>query len=380
VNQRVAPASRRSARNIRPEPANLAALGDRNLLFNEAHQAVYELNDLAAYVWRSLDTGMGEGAIVRELIETGLDPDQAGSAVLATLQELRTLHTATRAPPPLLLPKATERLTRLAIHIAGVAVQLHLSRALVADVEAVFGPLITDLHDTDMLLCARVAGSTVNVFSPGQPDWSCDRSHFIPLLKAQLIESVLLCAAYEVAMHAAALTRGDDAVLLVGSPGAGKTTLAIALEKAGFQMLADDVVLLHETGRITGVPLPFAAKASSWLLLSQHWPGIAATPSHSRPDGQTLCYIPQDPIADPRSRRIGSVVLLNRQDAARTSIQELDLVCALSALFADGATRDQRLSMSGFTALVDGLRDARCCQLTYSDLIEAADAVCGFHR
>jgi hypothetical protein len=181
-------------------------------------------------------------------------------------------------------------------------------------------------------------------------------------------------------MHAAALTRGDDAVLLVGSPGAGKTTLAIALEKAGFQMLADDVVLLHETGHITGIPLPFAAKASSWLLLSQHWPGIAATPRHSRPDGQTLCYIPQDPIADPRPRRIGSVVLLNRQDAARTSIEELDLVCALSALVADGATRDQRLSMSGFTALADGLRDARCCRLTYSDLIEAADAVCGFHK
>ena len=103
-------------------------------------------------------------------------------------------------------------------------------------------------------------------------------------------------------------------MLLLGSPGAGKTTLAIALAKAGFAVIADDVVLLDDHGLVTGISLPFAAKASSWPLISRHWPGIAARPSHWRPDGQELCYILQEQVADPRPRRIGLVVLLNRQD------------------------------------------------------------------
>ena len=357
----------------------LAVLGDRNLLFSEAHQAVYELNGLAAYVWSSLDAGMTAAAIVRELIAAGFDPDQAESGVAVTLEKSQALRAASTAPSSSSLCRPHERLTRLAILIAGVTSQLHLSKALIEDVEAVFGSSTTKSSDTDLLLCARVDGQTVNLFSSGQPDWSCERSQFIPLLKAQIIESVLACARYEIALHAAALVRDDEAVLLVGSPGAGKTTLAIALAKAGYGVLADDVVLLGKAGLVTGVSLPFTAKASSWPLLSQYWPGITDYPSHCRPDGQTLCYIPHDAIADPHPRRIRSVLILNRQDHTRACAEELDLACALSALIAEGATRDQRLGSSGFTALVEGLREARCCRLTYSDLMEAVEAVSGFH-
>ena len=355
-------------------------LGERNLIFSEAQQAVYELDDLAAYVWTSRDAGMTTDGIVRELIATGVDPNQAESSVAIAFERLRTLRSAIAAPGSSSSPYApAERLTRLAILIAGVTVQLHLSQRLVADAEAVFGSLTTESRESDLLLCACADGNTVHFFSPGQPDWSCERPQFIPLLKAQIIESVLACARYEVALHAAALVRGDQAVLLVGSPGAGKTTLAIALAKAGYGALADDVVLLDEAGLVTGVSLPFAAKASSWPLLTQYWPGIADQPSHCRPDGQSLCYIPPDPVADPRPRRIRSVVILDRQNHARARIEQIEPACALFALIKEGATRDKRLGSRGFTALVEGLREARCCRLTYSDLMEGAEAVSGFH-
>ena len=354
----------------------LALVGGRHLLFSEAGQAIHELSDLSAYVWRSVDAGLSAAEMEGELVASGIDTDQARAAVAAALEGFRALRAVVATDVPAAAP-APERLARLTFVIAGVAVQVHLSPALAADVEAVFDGQITDLPDADILLCARLAGDTVNVFSPGQPDWSCERAQFIPLLKAQLIECVLACGRYEVALHAAALADGADAVLLVGSIGAGKTTLAIALERAGFGVLADDVVLLDREGLISGLAFPFAAKASSWPLLSQHWPGIVDRPSHRRPDGQTLCFVPFAALDDPRPRRIGVVVLLDRREGARASVAELDPTAALAALLAEGATRDERLTASGFTALAAGVGAARCCRLTYSDLIEAADAVRG---
>lgn len=352
----------------------LARLGDRHLVFSEDNQSIHELSDLAAYVWRSLDAGMASVDIARELNGTGVNQGEAARTVATTIDELRALRTKAAVPTPSL---PSQRLARLTILICDVAVQLLLSKALVGDVQTALGDFVTDLPESDALLCARLSGDTVSFSAPGQPDWSCERSHFIPLLKAQLIQHVLVCARYEVALHAAALVRRDKVILLLGSPGAGKTTLAIALAKAGLEVLADDVVLLGDTGLVTGVSFPFTAKSSSWPLLSRHWPGLLTTPSHCRPDGQTLCYIPHDPVADPRPRRIGAVVILDRQLEAATAVEELDLASALAALIADGATRDERLSASGFTALIDGLADSRCYRLTYSDLIAAADAVCG---
>ena len=362
-----------------PSAPALAVVDGRTLVFSEAAQAVYEINDLAAYVWRSLDGGLSVADLVGELVGTGLDPTEAERTVRLTLEQVRPLRTTGSASSPAPVPQPVERLTRPGICIAGVSVHLHLPAPLAAEVETAFGPLVAELPERHMQLSARIAGSRVSVSSPGQPDWSCERPQFVPLLKAQLIDTVLRCARYEVALHAAALARGDDAVLLLGSPGAGKTTLAIALANAGFELLADDVVLLHDDGRVTGVRFPFTAKASSWPLLAQHWPGITDRPSHRRPDGQTLCYIPHGETADPRPRRITSVILLDRRDEAAAAMEERDLVSALRALVAEGATRDERLTSSGFAALVEGLRDARCGQLTYSDLLQAAEAVARFH-
>ena len=358
-----------------PGTSVLAALGDRNLVFSEDRQAIYELHDLAAFVWRCLDEGLSPDQIVHNLVDTGVARDEARRSVTATLEELSVLRSTTAASPPSAPPATTERLARLTLAIAGMIVQLHVSKTLLADVQAVFGHLVTDAHETDVQLCVRVIGSTVHFLPPGRAESSCELSHFVPLLKAQLIDSVLRCAQYEVALHAAAVARKDDALLLVGSPGAGKTTLGIALARAGFEPISDDVLLLDQDGRVTGLPFPFTAKATSWSLISSQWPDLTFEPSYCRPDGQTVSYINQIPLALSQPRHIEFVILLDRQDRGPSCVHDLDLTHALKALIEEGATRDERLSAVGFKSLVDALRKARCCRLTYSDLSGAVDAV-----
>jgi ABC-type dipeptide/oligopeptide/nickel transport system ATPase component len=46
-------------------------------------------------------------------------------------------------------------------------------------------------------------------------------------------------------LHGAAIVRDGRAFLLLGQSGAGKSTLAVAALEAGWQALADDVVILH---------------------------------------------------------------------------------------------------------------------------------------
>lgn len=343
-------------------------LGERELVFDEAHQAIYEVDAIAAHVGRSLNMGMGAEQIARELVDHGFAPDGAEQAVHSAIAALQTAAAQSGT---------ADQISCLTVSIAGVAVDLQISAALVHDVRELFGPLIVDAGKATCRLSARLSGGNVRFSSPGRPDWCCDRSEFLPLLKAQLIEFAIQFARFEVALHAAALAEGDEAVLLVGSPGAGKTTLSIALAKSGLELVADDVTLLHADGTVTGITLPFSVKASAWPLLEKLWPGMTDRPTHRRPDGQSLCYVSHDGLGAPRPRRIGVIVLLDRHTGAETRVDAVDPVDALTALMAEGVTRDQQLHPGGFAALVDGLRTARCHRLVYSDLREGARAVIG---
>ena len=56
-------------------------------------------------------------------------------------------------------------------------------------------------------------------------------------------------------IHAAGLCRGADAVLLAGASGAGKSTLTLAMTRAGWGYLGDDMLFLKKDGvEVFGFP------------------------------------------------------------------------------------------------------------------------------
>lgn len=76
-----------------------------------------------------------------------------------------------------------------------------------------------------------------------------------PLFSLALIEFLKRRACYP--LHAAALAIDERCILLAGTSGAGKSTLTLALLRAGFGFLSDDLVFLkQDTERLQALAFP----------------------------------------------------------------------------------------------------------------------------
>lgn len=86
-------------------------------------------------------------------------------------------------------------------------------------------------------------------------------------LARELIRGQLLADGWTV-LHASAATRNGDAVLTLGDKGAGKTTTALLLARAGWELLANDRVFVRPEpdGRVRVLPWPSAAAVGLGLL------------------------------------------------------------------------------------------------------------------
>ncbi|WP_149824157.1 hypothetical protein [Streptomyces tailanensis] len=86
-------------------------------------------------------------------------------------------------------------------------------------------------------------------------------------LARELVRGQLLADGWTV-LHASAVTQNGDAVLTLGDKGAGKTTTALLLARAGWELLANDRVFVRPEpdGRVRVLPWPSAAAVGLGLL------------------------------------------------------------------------------------------------------------------
>ena len=125
------------------------------------------------------------------------------------------------------------------------------------------------------------------------PSLLADRAH----VQYGVVEGMALClvtACGRYPLHAAAIARGQVALLLAGPPGTGKSTLAYQAGRAGFRVLSDDTayVQLEPVFRLWGRPgrvyLPPAA--------CTHFPELAGRTPSLLTDGRekAVVAIPDD--------------------------------------------------------------------------------------
>ena len=109
-----------------------------------------------------------------------------------------------------------------------------------------FALFMPDDPEADICLIAsnrRLAGVRNNPawldFHSNDPEYFADW-----LMVADIAKGAYACRAGVYCLHAALLERDGKGVLVVGESGAGKTTTALALGRAGFTLMTDDIVFL----------------------------------------------------------------------------------------------------------------------------------------
>ncbi|CAN7409391.1 PqqD family peptide modification chaperone [Mesorhizobium sp. LjRoot246] len=353
----------------------LARVGGQNLLFSPPQQAIFAVNDTAADIWRSLEEGMPPQAISAEIARSGVDRLEANRHVEAALGDWQRLNLIRPCAP--LSASSAQKTVSQVVSVAGLNIRIVYPAACAFPAITVFQHLEVKRETADVLLEVVGHGGRVHLLRDGEWILSCSLDELPVMLKGQLLTEVLDHGAYELALHAAALFRNEHIVLLCGNPGAGKTTLTLALVHAGFGFAADDVTLLDSTGHGVGLPFAPAVKAGAWPLLAEYCPDLGAVPVCRRPDRKRVrfavpkAFVPLPPAPLP----IGCVVLLRRDRDSKASLEPIDPASALRGLLNGALAPSGELSGTAFDVLVQLIGSAQTYCLAYSRLDDAVQLI-----
>jgi hypothetical protein len=100
-------------------------------------------------------------------------------------------------------------------------------------------------------------------------------------IEAEALDFIVANTGDSIAVHAALLAKNGRGVVVTGPSFAGKSTLAVAMWRAGWSLLADDVILLDAKNR-TASPAPRRVSLRSesrGLVGDDLWTEIQRTPS-----------------------------------------------------------------------------------------------------
>jgi hypothetical protein len=348
---------------------HLARIRNQNILFSPSRQALFALNDMAGDIWRSLQEGMLPEAISSEIASRGVDPQQAVEHVDAAVRQWER-QGLIGLPPTRLSTSSRDQVSQV-VAIAGCRVQIVYPAAHAFPAAAVFRHLEVQEAVADVVLKLVEYGDRIHLFRHQQWILSCSPDELAVALKGQLLTEVLERAAYELAIHAAALIRNDRMLLLCGSPGAGKTTLALGLLHSGFGFAGDDVTLLDSIGCGAGIPFAPAMKTGALPILAKYWPDLDATPVWRRPDRRRVRFLVPREFVSSSPRKVGWVVLLRRRANSSAALTPVNTVDALRGLLNGSFALGGELTNTAFDVLTKLIESATVYCLTYFRLEDA---------
>lgn len=209
----------------------------------------------------------------------------------------------------------------------------------------------------------RAAGPTWSGFPSAEAPADVVIDEPDPALLSSAVTQAVVERTGMLTVHAAVVHSPGGAVVFPGPSGLGKSTLALALVRAGFGLMSDEMAAFDRTSaRLSSFPRPITVDADSpgaaGLTLRATTAEIAIDPRRLGPSG-------------PRESAVSAIVLPDRRPGAVAKLDGASASEAVGALITH-AFNHFRAKTSSLDVIARVVRGASVYRLTYGEAADAA--------
>jgi hypothetical protein len=297
---------------------SLHFIGEEGLLLDPVRQRLYALNACATFIWSLLKDGKSPTEVSRSLNEHfAVSDDAAVSYVADVLRQYESLRhdskpsdsetAVTMAGPRLDVPAGTDGRRRPPSRSGARVVETYslLDSAFRVHYDSVrlaqeIHPLLqhraltngAEVTNVTNVVVAAENGGVAIIADKEAIGSSRTLEDAAVAVRACLTQLAVARSGGLCVVHAGALCRNGDALLLPGDAGHGKSTLSAGLAARGFDMLCDDTTLLAgEPPLVRSVPAGLCIKRGAYAVLEPLYPRLPSLPEWRRPDGRQARYL-----------------------------------------------------------------------------------------
>ncbi len=291
------------------DAASLHPVAGGGVIFNAREGRLYALSPVAGLTWLCLKDGLSpakcvvaiskafdvQPSVAAEWFSKGVEMFKnvglLGSTKLAQSEDTRREKKVVEGARPQLSRRGSGVLYQL--------LEKEFSIAAPSELHSVIDSLLTNLRieptarGGPQFLHIDVAprDGSWDISVGGRTEISCSTGSVAAEIERLLVKAVVAATPHLLTFHAAAAQRGGRSFLLAGESGTGKTTLSLALERAGWDYGSDEIVLLSRDLRLRPLPLPPCIKSNIFSTIATWYPQLRWVPEHDR-YGKRIKYLP----------------------------------------------------------------------------------------